>query len=157
VGEMSEITFLASSKPFIIPEEIQEYNNRTYFERMEDWMSLWVSEVDTSGWGEYVEELFTMPYIYEISGANNQLFLLYLEKYMEEGDVLELIHIPNQHAFDYYKRKLMEYPEPILINVGSLTYQNKIGTYRLNPKNWVKELNGKNYLTEYGVTTIIKY
>ncbi|MCQ6277372.1 hypothetical protein JMM81_21120 [Bacillus sp. V3B] len=88
---MTGITFLASSKPFIIPDEIQQYNNRTVFERMEDWMSLWVSEVNTYGWGEFVEELFTLPYIYEIAGAGNQLFLLYLEKYMEVGDVLELL------------------------------------------------------------------
>ncbi|MGP9043234.1 hypothetical protein [Cytobacillus kochii] len=154
---MSAITFLASSKPFIIPDEIQEYNNRTVFERMEDWMSLWVSEVDTYGWGEFVEGLFTLPYIYEISGADNELFLLYLEKYMEEGDVLELLHIPNQHAFEYYQRRLMEDPEPIVINVGSLTYQNKSGTYQLNPKKWVEELSHKNFLTEYGVTTIVKY
>lgn len=154
---MSAITFLASSKPFIIPDEIQEYNNRTVFERMEDWMSLLVSEVDTYGWGEFVEGLFTLPYIYEISGADNELFLLYLEKYMEEGDVLELLHIPNQHAFEYYQRRLMEDPEPIVINVGSLTYQNKSGTYQLNPKKWVEELSHKNFLTEYGVTTIVKY
>ncbi|MEK3643528.1 hypothetical protein [Aeribacillus sp. FSL M8-0235] len=47
---MSEITFLASSKPFEIPDEIQAYNNRTVFERIEDWMSLSVREVDTYGW-----------------------------------------------------------------------------------------------------------
>lgn len=154
---MSGITFLASSKPFIIPEEIQEYNNRTIFEKVEDCISLWVYEVETFGWGELVEGLFTMPYIYEISGANNKLFLLYLEKYMEEGDVLELIDIPNQHAFEYYKRRLLEDPEPIFINVGSFTYQNKSGKYHLNPKRWVEELSHKNYLTQYGVTTIVKY
>ena len=27
---MSAITFLASSKPFIIPDEIEEFNNRTF-------------------------------------------------------------------------------------------------------------------------------
>ncbi|GIO22870.1 hypothetical protein [Oceanobacillus sp. J11TS1] len=154
---MSGITFLASSKPFIIPDEIQEYNNRTIFEKMEDWVSLWVNEVDNSVWEELVEELFTMPYIYEISGANNKLFLLYLEKYMEEGDVLELIDIPDQHSFAYYKRRLLEETEPIIINVGSFTYQNKNGKYQLNPKRWVEELSHKNYLTQYGVTTIVKY
>ena len=154
---MTEITFLASSKPFIIPDEIQEYNNRTVFERMEDWMSLWVNDVNTYGWGEFVKELFTLPYIYEISDAGNQLFLLYLEKYMEVGDVLELIYIPNQHAFQYYQRRLIENPEPIVINVGSLTYQNKYGTYQLDHKKWIEELSHRNYLTEYGVTTIVKY
>jgi len=33
---MSEITFLASSKPFQIPADIEEYNNRTVFKREED-------------------------------------------------------------------------------------------------------------------------
>jgi hypothetical protein len=154
---MSAITFLASSKPFIIPDEIQEYNNRTVFERMEDFISLWVNEVDTFGWEKFVEGLFTMPYIYEISGAGNQLFLLYLERHMEIGDVLELLHIPNQHNFEYYQRRLMEDPEPIIINVRSLTYQDKYGTYQLKPEKWVEELSHKNYLTEYGVTTIVKY
>lgn len=154
---MSEITFLASSKPFKIPDEIEEYNNRTVFERMEDFMSLWVSEVDADGWGNLVKGLFTLPYIYEVYGADNQLFLLYLEKYMEEGDVLELVHFPNQHAHEYYQIKLMNNPEPILINVGSLTYHNKCGTYQLHPKKWVEELSHKNYLTEYGITTIVKY
>ncbi|RKL66560.1 hypothetical protein CR203_14830 [Salipaludibacillus neizhouensis] len=154
---MSEITFLASSKPFIIPDEIQKYNNRTVFEREVDIINLWVNEVDTFGWGGFVEGLFTMPYIYEISGAGNELFLLYLEMHMEIGDVLELLHFPNQHAFEYYQRRLMENPEPININGGKLTYQDKYGTYQLNPKKWVEELSHKIYLTEYGVTTIVKY
>lgn len=154
---MTEITFLASSKPFIIPDEIQEYNNRTVFERMEDFIRLWVSEVDADGWGDLVKGLFTLPYIYEIFGADNRLFLLYLEKYMGEGDVLELLHFPNQHAFEYYQRRLMDNPEPIVINVGSLTYQNKYGTYQLNPKEWVEELSHKIFITEYGITTIVKY
>lgn len=63
--EMSGITFLASSKPFIIPDEIEEYNNLTNYENMEDWVSLWVNEVDTYEWKEFVEGIFTMPYIYE--------------------------------------------------------------------------------------------
>ena len=155
---MSEITFLASSKPFILPDEIEEYNNRTFFESEEDFkMRLWVSEEGANGWNELVGGLFTLPYLYEIYGADNQLFLLYLEKYMEEGEVLELLHFPNQNDYEYYQRRLMEDPEPIVINVGSLTYQNKNGTYQLNPKKWVEELSHKNYLTEFGVTTIIKY
>ena len=120
-------------------------------------MRLWVSEEGANGWDELVGGLFTLPYLYEIYGADNQLFLLYLEKYMEEGEVLELLHFPNQNDYEYYQRRLMEDPEPIVINVGSLTYQNKNGTYQLNPKKWVEELSHKNYLTEFGVTTIIKY
>lgn len=120
-------------------------------------MGLWVVEVEADGWGESMEGLFTLPYIYEISGADTQLFLLYLEKYMEVGDVMELVHFPNQHNFEYYESRLLEHPESIFIKVGSLTYQNKYGTYQLNSKNWVEELSHKNFLTEYGVTTIVKY
>lgn len=47
--------------------------------------------------------------------------------------------------------------KPIVINVGSFTYQDKYGTYQLNHKKWVEELSHKNFLTEYGVTKIIKY
>lgn len=108
---MSAIIFLASSKPFIIPDEIQSYNNRTVFESMEDFISLRVSGVD--GWGDMVKGIFTMPYIYEISGAANRLFLLYLEKYMGEGDVLELVHFPNQHDFAYYQTRLIDDLEPV--------------------------------------------
>lgn len=67
---MSGITILASSKPFIVPDEIQEYNIRTYFKRIEASVSLWVNEVEVHGWEKLIEELFTMPHIYEISGAN---------------------------------------------------------------------------------------
>lgn len=154
---MSEITFLASSKPFIIPDEIEDYYNHTVFNRMEDFVGLWVNEVDALGWGEYVEGLFTMPYIYEITGAGTKLFLLYLEKYMETGDVLELLYIPNQNDFEYYQKRLVEVPEPIFINIERLTYQDQYGTYQLKPKKWAEELGHKNYLTEFGVATIVKY
>lgn len=154
---MTAITFLASSKPFIIPDEIQEYNKRTVFERMEDLIGLWVSEVEADGWGDLVKGLFTLPYIYEISGADNQLFLLYLEKYFEEGDVLELVHCPNQNVFERYQRRLVDAPEPIVINVGRYTFQNKYGTYQLNPQKWVEELSHKIFLTESSITTIVKY
>lgn len=154
---MSAITFLASSKPFNIPDEIQEYKNRLVFERMEDLISLWVSELNDDGWAELVKGLFTLPYIYELSSADHPLFLIYLEKYMEEGDVLELLHFPNQHEFENDQRRLIEGPEPVIINVGSLTYQNKYGDYTLNAENWVEELSHKKMVTEHGVTTIIKY
>ncbi|GEM_PF-772486 len=156
-GIMSEITFLASTKPFKIPDEIQEYNNRSVFDSIEDCVQLIVTEVDEYGWEDLVKDLFTLPYIYEIIGADSQLFLLYLEKHMEVGEVLELLHFPDQHAFEFYVKRLMEKPEPIEINVGRLTYQDQYGAYQFNPKKWVEELSHKNFLTEYGVTTIVKY
>ena len=139
---MTAITFLASSKPFIIPE---------------DFVGLWVKEVDLEAWGELLEGLFTLPYMYEIVGAHDPSFPLYLEKYMEEGDILELIHCPSQNDFEYYRRKLEDKLEHIVINVGRFTFQNQHGTYQLNPKNWVEELSHKNYLTEYSITTVVKY
>lgn len=101
--------------------------------------------------------LFTLPYIYEISGADNQLFLLYLEKYMEEGDALELLHIPNQHDFDFYLEKITYNPEPTVINIKNLTYQDKYGTYQFDSEKWLEELSHKNYLKEDGITTLVKY
>lgn len=154
---MSAITFLASSRPFAIPDEIEEYYNKTTHEKGQQHISLWVRELKSLGWEGLVEDLFHMTYIYEIVGADNSLFLTYLENYMETGDVLELLYIPNQHDFKYYKRKLMEAAEPIYINIGSLTYQDSHGTYKLNPKKWVEELSRRNFITEFGVTMIVKY
>ena len=140
---MTAITFLGSSKPFIIPDE--------------GFLGLWVNEVDLDAWGELLEGLYTLPYIYEISGADTSAFLLYLEKYLEVGDVLELIHCPSQKDFERYRRRLIDDPELIVINVGRFTYQNKYGTYQLNPQKWVEELSHKIYLTEHGITSIVKY
>ncbi|MCG1023756.1 hypothetical protein [Sutcliffiella horikoshii] len=154
---MSSITFLASSRPFTIPDEIQEYYNKTTLEKGHQHISLWVRELDSLGWEEFAEDLFSMTYIYEIIGADSSLFLIYLEKYMEIGDVLELLYIPNQNDYKYYKRELVEAPEPIYINVRSLTYQDGNGTYKLDPKKWVEELSHRNFITEFGVTTIEKY
>ena len=154
---MTAITFLGSSKPFIIPEEIERYNNRTVFDQTDDWFQLGVSEVEDTGWEDETKRLFTLPYLYEIRGVYDSLFLLYLEKYMEVGDILELLYIPNQHDFATYERKIMEDPDPILINIGSLTYQNRYGTYQLHPEKWVEELRRKNFVTEFGITTIVKY
>ncbi|WP_338779770.1 hypothetical protein [Metabacillus sp. FJAT-52054] len=71
--------------------------------------------------------------------------------------MLELLHFPNQHNFEYYERRLMDKPEPIEINAGSFTYQDKYGAYQLNPIKWAEELSHRNFLTEYGITTIVKY
>lgn len=130
---MSEITFLASSKPFGIPEEIQEYNQLTDFESGEDFISFYVQKIDES-WLKEIRNLFSLPYIYEAEGVGNRLFLACLEKYMETGDVLEIYRVPDQHAFDRYKEKLQEKPEPIEVNTGSYTYRDPSGLYQLNTK-----------------------
>lgn len=153
---MSEITFLASSKPFEIPEEIQQYNQRTEFEKEEDHMFFSVDEL-ADGWLQEIQGLFSLPYIYEAKGVGNRLFLTYLEKYMEIGDVLEIYSVPNQHAFLSYKKKMQEKPELVEVNTGSYTYRDSSGLYQLNPKKWVEELSHRNYNTQHGVTTFIKY
>lgn len=153
---MSKITFLASSKPFKIPTEIQEYNQRTEFENEEDYMFFSVHKV-ADGWLQEIGDIFSLPYIYEVEGVGNRLFLTYLEKYMETGDVLEIYSMENQHAFLSYKKKLLEKPEPIEVNTGSYTYRDPSGLYDLNPKKWSEELSHRNYITEHGITTFVKY
>ncbi|MEH7483418.1 hypothetical protein V7157_20610 [Neobacillus drentensis] len=76
---MTQITFLASSKPFEIPDEIEEYNNRTVFEREEDVIFFSVQEVDDY-WKKKIEGLFSLPYVYEVNGVGNRLFLTYIGK-----------------------------------------------------------------------------
>ena len=101
--------------------------------------------------------LFSMPYVYEAGGVGNRLFLTYIEKYMEIGEVLEIYYVPSQNDFDEYKQRLLEHPEPIDINIGNYTYKTINGLYRLNPKTWVDELSHRNYLSPYGITTFVNY
>ncbi|PKR82652.1 hypothetical protein [Heyndrickxia camelliae] len=153
---MTQITFLASSKPFLIPDEIAEYNWRTVFEHEEDAIYFSVQDVDDY-WKDKVNGLFSMPYVYEAQGVGNKLFLTYIGKYMEVGDVLEVFQVPNQHAFEEYKQRMEERPEPIEINVGSYTYRTIYGLYQLNLKKWLEELSHRNYFTHFGVTTFVNY
>jgi hypothetical protein len=37
-----------------------------------------------------------MPYIYDAGGVDDEYFWVYIKKYMEIGDVLEIISVPNQ-------------------------------------------------------------
>lgn len=150
---MSSIQFLASSKPFIMPKEIEDYNNNGLYELG---MYFSVYEAD-QWWCDIVKSVLSMPYIYEVSGLSNHYFFVYLEKYMDIGDVLELYEIPVQQWYEEYIQRVLENPEPITINVGSYTYQNPYGIYQLNPKKWVEELSHRTLLTERGVTTIVKY
>ena len=76
---MSEITLLASSNPFNIPDEIEEYNNRPVLNASEDIIFFSVQEIDDY-WEERVNGLFSMPYVYEAGGIGNRLFLTYIEK-----------------------------------------------------------------------------
>ena len=73
---------------------------------------------------------------------------------MELGEVLEIYYVPSQNDFDEYKQRLLENPEPIEINMGKYTYQTINGRYKLSPKKWVEELNHRNYISPYGITTL---
>ncbi|MCM3609796.1 hypothetical protein M4S82_00950 [Planococcus sp. MERTA32b] len=153
---MSQITFLASSKPFIMPDEIKELNNRTAYTSEEEAVFFSVQKLDPL-WVKEIEGLFSMPYLYEAAGLESPLFLTYLEKYMETGDVLELYSVPNQHALQKYIQRMWENPEPIHVNIGSFTYQDIHGSYQLTPKKWTEELSRKKYITDRSVTTFVKY
>lgn len=153
---MSQITFLASARPFDIPAEIAAYNNRTIFENEEDFMHFSVCELDAS-WKSELAGLFSLPYLYEAEGIGNGLFMLYLEKYMETGDVLEVFQVPNQHDFRKAKIKVQKNPQPIKVNAAKFTYEDASGHYQFHPKTWINELRHRNFLTPYGITTFVKY
>ena len=119
-------------------------------------MQFYVIEIDEY-WSNEVQDLFSLPYIYEVVGLGNQLFLTYIKKYMEIGDVLEIYHVPNQHALLQYKKSMLENPAPIEVNVGNFTYRDIYGLYQFNPKTWLDELSHRNYFTHRGITTIVNY
>ncbi|WP_079508759.1 hypothetical protein [Mesobacillus jeotgali] len=146
---MTEITFLASSRKLEIPREIEEYN----FEREEGFA---VHKIEDY-WKNKLDGLFSMPYIYEAFGVGNKRFLRYLEVQMQIGDVFEIYHVRSQNQFDEFRRRMEEAPEPIEVNAGSYTYTDSYGTYLLNPKRWIEELSHRNYISEHGITTFVKY
>lgn len=148
---MTEIQFLASSKPFSIPEEIED-NSSVFFEKGK---SFFVHDLDDY-WVEIMQSFFTMPYLYEARGLGNKDFWTYIENYMEVGDVIELYRIPVQNWYQDSIRKMLENPQPISINIGS-TYKNEYGTFKLKEKNWVEEISHRTVVTEYGLTTILRY
>ncbi|MFZ0443663.1 MAG: hypothetical protein WAM95_03225 [Bacillus sp. (in: firmicutes)] len=78
---MSGIQFLASSKPFKMPDEIEDYNNGGVYEIG---MCFSVYEAD-QWWCDIVKSVISMPYIYEVGGIGDYYFFVYLEKYMEIG------------------------------------------------------------------------
>ncbi|MGM9985971.1 MAG: hypothetical protein ACI35O_01965 [Bacillaceae bacterium] len=154
---MTEIAFLASLRPFIIPDEMKQFNKNPVVEREEDCIFFNVVEIDEEFWGEEIKGIFSMPYIYEAYGVGNVLFLKYIAKYMEIGAVIEIYAVPNQHDFARYKREMEKNQESILINIGSYTYQDIYGTYQLHPENWIEEIARRNYMTSHGVTKFVNY
>lgn len=151
---MSGFIAIASSKEIILPSEIQEYNDKRIFDIPNKAFSL-------SGlhkWEkEGVKQAFTMPYIYDADGVGADYFWIYIKKYMEVGDVLEIISVPNQRYVYEHVRKILENPEHIIINVGSLTYENFLGCFQLNKRDWIEDLKHRTLYTDKGITTIVKY
>lgn len=98
-----------------------------------------------------------MPYIYEARGLGNKDFWTYLDKHMEVGDVLEFYTIPVQQWYQESIRNVIENPKQITINIRSLTYENEYGIIKLDEKKWLEELKHRTLVTEYGITTILRY
>lgn len=154
---MSEITFLASTKPVLLLMKDEEEINTLETPLNSDVIDFWFNEVEMHDWDKRLSKLLTLPYIYEISDASHPIFLSYLESNFEEGDVFELIYFPNQNDLDLNLELINEKPSNILINLKSFIYQNNSGTFKINPKEWQSILKNKNFVTEFGVTTIVKY
>lgn len=151
---MSGFIAIASSKEITLPSEIQEYYNRGLFDTPNKAFSLsklheWEEEA--------TKQLFTMPYIYNTGGVGDEYFWIYIEKYMEIGDVLEIISVPNQRYVYEHLQKILENPEPIIINMGSLTYENYLGCFQLNKKYLIDDLKHRILYTNREITTIVKY
>lgn len=143
----SSIEIMASSKPIIDDYEL----NKGYIVKY----NLGFSEL-----GDYyyplVKHLFTMPYIYEVSGLHSGAFYEYLAQHMEIGDTLEIYEIPIPEKVEQSLKALEESPFPIQINVENLSYQNIYGTFKFNKKCWVEDLKHRKIVTENGITTIRK-
>jgi len=139
---MSALTFLASSRPFYIPDDLPQ---------------LFVYEVEPLEYVSLKRDRFTMPYLYTIEGADQWEFMIYLQRYMEEGDVFELLYIENQNDSMHNHLPSIPLLEAIEINIRQRTYQTIHGTFQLSANDWMQELFHRSYLTAFGVTTIVKY
>ncbi|WP_428912167.1 hypothetical protein [Niallia sp. Krafla_26] len=77
---------------------------------------------------------------------------VYIEKHMEIGGVLEIITVPDQRYAYAYVRKILDNPKRIIINVGNLTYENDLGCFQLNKKDWIDDLKHRTLYTDRGIT-----
>lgn len=154
---MSGYTFIASSKELVLPEEIEAYNRAGIFNEEGKCFDIRALTEQDEGERAALEKIFTLPYIYYVAGVGNSDFWLYVDKYMEVGDVLEIVNIVQQDKAAQLVQKMLDNPQPIQINVGSKTYQDQYGTYQFTQKNWVEELNHRTLVSDFGMTTIVKY
>ena len=147
---MTSYTFLASSKKIQLPDEIVEYNDARIFN--EPSKSFHVRELDEAEqwYAQMLRPIITLPYLYSfVSGISNDDFLLYVVKLMEEGDVLEIVTIHSINHIEKSVAKMVRDPQPITINVGSLTYKNVYGEFQLHKKNWINDLRHRTIVSEY--------
>lgn len=133
---MTSYTFLASSKKIQLPDEFAADHD-----------------------AQMLRPIITLPYLYSYVSdiSNYDDFLLYVVKSMEVGDVLEVVSIHSINHIENSVAKIVRDPKPITINVGSLTYKNVHGEFRLDEKNWIDDLRHRTIVSDYGVTTIVKY
>ena len=150
---MTHITFLASSRPFIIPEHIEAAQR---FELL-DTRKLFIVHDITEYWSDIMQPFLSMPYLYEAIGLENDAFFQYLEEEMQIGDTLQLFYMNNQNDYDYHLKRAKELADAIDINVGSFTYKHAYGEIQLQPKTWKEELRHRTLVTNRGITTIVKY
>ena len=81
------------SRSIILPEEIQEYNHCRIFDEPNKAFGL----IEAGEWYiKDVQRVLTLPYIYEVGGIDSYYFWPYIEKYMEVGDIIELLAIDQQ-------------------------------------------------------------
>ena len=145
---MTEIAFLASSRRLANPPKSSCI--------LEEKTEFSISRIDAS-WADELEGLFTLPYLYEARGLEDESFFNFLEKHMQIGDVFEIYSVPNQHDFQGYRRAMEESPERAEYNAGSLVYKDRYGTYQFSKKDWQSELRRKRYASEFGITIFVKY
>ncbi|MCY1691682.1 hypothetical protein RIF24_05970 [Exiguobacterium acetylicum] len=93
---------------------------------------MFVHEVELLEYVSLKRDRFTMPYLYTIEGADQWEFIVYLERYMEEGDVFELLYIENQNDSMHDHLPSIPLLETIEINIRQRTYRTIHGTFQLS-------------------------
>ena len=154
---MTGYTFLASSNKIQLPDEIVVYNDARIFNEPNKPFHVWELDDAEQWYAQILRQIITLPYLYKVSGIGNDDFFLYMDKTMEIGDVLEIVTIHSINHIEKIVAKMVHDPQPIIINVGSLTYKNAYGEFRLQKRNWIDDLRHRTIVTDYGVTTIVKY
>lgn len=144
----TSIHLLASSKPIVEEEQLRKGYMVEY--------DLGFKPLETYYYKK-VKHLFTMPYLYDVSGLYSDDFYNYLHNHMELGDTLEIFEIPDPEKLDKLLEDIHKIPFSIQINLTELTYQNQYGTFSLHKKNWVDELKHRTLIALDGITRIRKY